>query len=129
MNHHRKIAVRTLAEILAANLLFFVVDWFSGKIATGLSNRAGQALVLGGHLIVVLLMVFIVMRSFQRVDEYLQLQMLENMAITTAVIFIGCCIYGSLEMVGFRSLSMFIICPAMGTVFAIVTITRRIAAR
>jgi hypothetical protein len=127
--HHRKITLRTLIAILAANLLFFVADSFSNKIAAGMSREAGQTLVLCSHVLPVLLMVFIIVRFFQQIDEYLRLQMLENMAITTAVIFMGCCVYGSMEMVGFRPLNMLIICPAMSAVFVLVTITRRIAAR
>jgi hypothetical protein len=127
--HHRKIIIRTLAELVAANLLFFVADGLSEKISTGMPRETGHMLVLCSHILPVVLMIFIVVRFFQQVDEYLRLQMLENMAITMAVIFMGCCIYGSMEMVGFRHLGMLIICPAVSVVFVLVTITRRIAAR
>jgi hypothetical protein len=127
--YHRKIAARTLAEILGANFLFFVLDGFSNKIIASVPHGAGQMLVLSGHLILVILMVLIVARFFQQVDEYLRLQMLESLAVTTAVIFIGACLYGSLEAVGFPRLSMFVICFALGTVFAIVSTVRRIAIR
>lgn len=127
--HHRKIAIRTLAEVLGANLLFFVVDGFSEDIESISPPGMGKAMVLSLHLLLVMLMVFIVARFFRQVDEYLRRQMLENLAVTTAVIFIGACLYGSLEAVGFHRLSMFVICPAVGITFAVVSIIRRTVIR
>jgi hypothetical protein len=126
--HQRKMVVRCLAGVTAANLLFFLVDWLVPKIIVGLPIGIGHALIIISHLVLIFLMTGIVFQFFLQLDEYLRLQMLENMAITTMVIFIGSCVYGSLEMVGFRLLSMFMIGPAMGTVFALVTLIRRIAA-
>ena len=127
--HQRKLAARTLVEILAVNLLFFAIDWFSKKIETSVPNRVGRELVQGSHLLLVILMVLIVARFLQQVDEYLRLQMLENLAITTAVIFLGAWLYGSLEIVGFPRVSMFVICPALGCTYATISVVRNIFSR
>jgi len=127
--HNQKITIGYLAELLGANLLFFLVEWFSTKIGTGMPNGVEKTLVLLSPILPVLLMVGVIVRCFHRIDEYLRLQMLENLALTTAVIFIGTFVYGSLETMGFPGVSMFSICPALGITFAIVSTVRRIAIR
>jgi hypothetical protein len=127
--HNQKITIRYLAELLGANLLFFLVEWLSTKIGMGMPNGIEKTCVLLSPILPVLLMIVVVVRCFHRIDEYLRLQMLENLALTTAVIFIGTFVYGSLETMGFPGVSMFSICPALGITFAIVSTVRRIAIR
>lgn len=126
--HNQRITISHL-ELLGANLLFFLIEWLSTKIGTGMPNGIEKTSVLLSPILPVLLMVGVVVRCFHRSDEYLRLQMLENLALTTSVIFIGTFVYGSLEAMGFPRISMFSICPALGITLAIVSIIRRTAIR
>jgi hypothetical protein len=127
--HNQKITTHHMVELLAAQVLFFLTEELSGHMAVGVPPGMGRTLVLFSPVLPVLLMVLVIVRYFCRIDEYLRLKLLENLAITAAIIFVGAFIYGSLEIVGFRQLSMFIICPAMGTIFALVSLIRGTAAR
>jgi hypothetical protein len=70
-----------------------------------------------------------VVLHFQRIDEYLRVQMLENIAITAGILFAVTFTYGLLESVGFPQLSMVTICPAMAAISMIVSIVRKVLSR
>ena len=86
-------------------------------------------LVLMSPLVPAFLMLGNVVLHFQRIDEYLRVQMLENIAITAGILFAVTFTYGLLESVGFPQLSMVTICPAMAAISMIVSIVRKVLSR
>jgi hypothetical protein len=113
-------------ESLTTFFLYVLVQTASLKWGPPLPAGLVRDLVLISPLVPALLMLGNVVRHFQRIDEYLRVQMLENIAITTGILFAVTFTYGLLEGVGFPRLSMVTICPAMAAISIIVSIVRKV---
>lgn len=127
--HETKICRRYFTELLGAFVLFSLVLVASLTVGRPMPHGIERMLVLFSPLLPFLLIMAAVVRYFRRVDEYLRQIILENWAITAAITFGGTFLYGFLENAGFPRLSMFTICPVMGTVSAIVFFVRRMMVR
>ncbi len=71
-----------------------------------------------------MLALWAIIRQFKRVDEFVRLRTLENVAIAAAVTAGATFSYGFLENAGFPRLSMFAVWPLMGAVWAVVALAR-----
>ena len=67
---------------------------------------------------------WVIFRQFRRMDEFVRLRSLENMAVANSLVALASFSYGFLENAGFPKLSMFWVWGAMGTGWALVSITR-----
>jgi len=72
-----------------------------------------------------LLMIVVLLRAYQRADEYWRQQILQNWAITAGITGVWTFSYGFLENLGFPRLSMFTVWPDMGAICALVMLVRR----
>jgi hypothetical protein len=110
---------------LAASLVVYVLIlmpalYFGSKMEAGTL----RTLVMLSPMIGFLLALWAIIRQFKRVDEFVRLRTLENVAIAAAVTAGGTFTYGFLENVGFPRLSMFAVWPLMGAAWGVVAIGR-----
>jgi hypothetical protein len=70
-----------------------------------------------------------IVRQIRRSDEFMRKMLVEHVAITAAVTAGWTFTYGFLENAGYPKLSMFTVWPAMGAVWAILTIVEKVRHR
>jgi hypothetical protein len=127
--HEHKILYRYLAEMLAAFCLYAVVLVVSIDVGRPMPAGIGRTLLLVSPMAPFLLIVVAIVRQVRRSDEYIRLQMLENIVIAAGVTAGWTFTYGFLENAGFPRLSMFTVWPVMGAVWAVTAIVRCMANR
>lgn len=110
-----------LAASLGVYALILIPALYFGE-----SMEAGTArtLVMLSPMIGFLLALWAIIRQFNRVDEFVRLRTLENVAIAAAVTAGASFTYGFLENAGFPRLSMFAVWPLMGAAWGVVAIGR-----
>lgn len=127
--HEYKIRIRYFGELVGSLSLFFLVQALSMKIERTVPAGSMRTLVLFSPMLPFLLMIGAVVRYFRKVDEYMRLKILENLAMTAAATGILTFTYGYLEAVGLPRLSMTVIMPTMGVISAILFIVGGMARR
>jgi hypothetical protein len=125
--HQDKITVLYRYELLGSLFFYFLVQFSSLGIGPSMHAGTERTLVLFSPLLPFLLMMGVVVRYFQRVDEYLRLKIMENWALTAAITGVLTFTYSLFESLGFPRLSMCTVMPMMGTVSAVLFILRRLA--
>jgi len=115
-----------LGSAFALYALFLCVSISVGRF---MHPSIGRTLLLVSPMAPAFLMVFVIMRQFRRMDEYLRLQTLESIVVAAAVTACWTFTYGFLENAGFPRLSMFTVWPVMGAVWATAAIIRGLATR
>ncbi len=83
-----------------------------------------RTLVLVSPMFGFLLALWAIVRQLRRIDEFLRMRTLENIAFAAAVTAGATFTYGFLENAGYPRLTMFIVWPVMGTVWALVALLR-----
>ena len=122
---HEKTVNRTyFGELSAAMILY--AGLLVGAIMFGRPMAEGLArvFVLASPMIGVLAVVWVLARHLGRVDEFIRITTLENMAIAAAATAGISFTYGFLETAGFPKLSMFAVLPAMFGTWGVVTCVR-----
>ena len=127
--HTRKIFIRYCAEMSGAFLLYALALWVAHDIGFHMQTGIARTLVLVCPMGPVLLVVWAIVRQFQRVDEYCRKQMVETIAIAFGITAGWTLTYGFLENDGFPKLSMFTVLPVMGAAWTIVGFVRLITGR
>ena len=127
--HEQKNAVRYIREMLGAIFIYALMLVLVHQFGFHMHEGLVRTMVLVSPMVPVLLVVWAVVRQIRRVDEYQRLQALENIAIAASVTVGWTFTYGFLENAGFPRLSMFTVWEVMGTVWAVVAITRMMANR
>ncbi len=102
-----------LYAVLLAGALRLSLDMQPGALRT---------VVLLTPMLAFLLALRAVVRAVRRSDEFIRKTTLEHLAIAAAVTAGVTFTYGFLEIAGFPKLSMFVVWPLMGGVWAITTI-------
>lgn len=122
---HEKTLNRTYFRELSAAMLTYV-GLLVAAIVFGrpLDDGYARILVLASPMIGVLAVVWVLARHLGRVDEFIRLTTLENMAIAAAATAGISFTYGFLETAGFPKLSMFAVLPVMFSVWGTVTCVR-----
>lgn len=121
MNQHQ--AKRRYFKELGIALALYVV-LLAGALRLSLDMPSGmlRTLVLLTPMLAFLLALRAVVRAVRRSDEFIRKTTLEHLAIAAAVTAGVTFTYGFLEIAGFPKLSMFVVWPLMGGVWAITTI-------
>ncbi|EHK63574.1 hypothetical protein [Achromobacter arsenitoxydans] len=92
------------------------------RLAMDLQPGALRTAVLLSPMLAFLLALRAVVRAIRRSDEFIRKTTLEHLAIAAAVTAGVTFTYGFLEIAGFPKLSMFVVWPLMGAVWACTTI-------
>jgi hypothetical protein len=127
--HEHKIFLRYLGEMSGAFLLYVVVLVVSINLGRPMPAGIGRTLLLVSPMVPFLLIVVAIVRQARRVDEYIRLQLLENVVIAAGVTAGWTFTYGFLENAGFPRLSMFTVWPVMGAVWGVTSIVRCVVRR
>jgi hypothetical protein len=123
-NHDKKLIIRYLAELAAAFIFYAVVLVISIDVGAPMHPGIERTVIELSPMIPVLVTIAVIIRYFQRLDEYVRLRALESIAIAFAVTAGSTFTYGFLENTGFPRLSMFTVWEVMGSVWAIVAFCR-----
>ena len=125
----RKLLFRYLGEMVGVFFLYAAVLIGSIEIAERLHKGPLQTAVVLTPMIPFLIMLAVIVRHVRRLDEYVRLQMLENIVVVAGVTAGLTLTYGFLEGVGFPRLSMFrvweVMCATMVVVAAGRVLLRR----
>ena len=127
--HEKRINRIYLREFFGAMLVYMVLLVVAAKLGRPMADGLGRTVVLASPMAGVLLVIWAIARHFRRVDEFIRLYTLENMAIAAAVTSGLTFTYGFLENAGYPSLSMFIVLPLMCGTWGLVTCLRGLANR
>lgn len=111
-------------ELGGSLALYAAVLFGSVTIAKSMEPGAGRTLLVLTPAIPIALAIWVIVRQFRRMDEFIRLRTLENIAIAAAVTAGWTLTYGFLEGVGFPKLTMFWVWPVMGAVWATLSIVR-----
>jgi uncharacterized protein (DUF697 family) len=122
---HEKTVNRTyFGELSAAMMLYAGLLVAAIIFGRPMNEGIARVLVLASPMIGVLAVVWVLARHLGRVDEFIRLTTLENMAIAAAATAGISFTYGFLETAGFPKLSMFAVLPLMFAVWGVVTCVR-----
>jgi len=104
-------------ELTGSGAAYLIALFGSLSIAKPMQESALRTALLLTPMIPVGLMIWVIARQFQRMDEFMRLRMLEGLAIAAAVTAGLALTYGFLEGAGFPRLSMFWVWGVMGFVW------------
>lgn len=127
--HEKRINRIYLREFFGAMFVYMLLLVAANKLGGPMADGLARTLALASPMIGVLLVIWAIARHFRRVDEFIRLYTLENMAIAAAVTSGLTFTYGFLENAGYPMLSMFIVLPVMFGVWGLVTCLRALANR
>ena len=105
---------RYLLELFGALLFYAAIMFATRYVGKTLEPGAARNLLLLSPAIPILLMVWVIARQFGRMDEFVRLRSLENLAIATAVTAGLSFTYGTMESSGLPKLSMTWVWVALG---------------
>ena len=127
--HEKRINRVYLREFFGAMFVYMLLLVAASKLGRPMADGLARTLALASPMIGVLLVIWAIARHFRRVDEFVRLYTLENMAIAAAVTSGLTFTYGFLENAGYPLLSMFIVLPVMFGVWGLVTCVRALVDR
>jgi hypothetical protein len=118
-----------LIEMGASAALYFVAVVGSIRFGRALEPGTGRTLLLLTPVIPVLLIVWVLVRQFGRMDEFVRLRSLEAFSVAGAITAGLTFTYGFLETAGFPKLSMFWVWGIMGISWGTVSCWRSLFKR
>lgn len=95
-------------ELFGALLIYILALYASNFIAEPMPVSTLRNLIIASPSIPALLMIWAIIRHFQRIDEYVRKWALENMGMAAAVTAGFSLTYGFMESAGYPRLSMFV---------------------
>lgn len=120
---------RYYLEMSAVMALYIVTLVGSIRLGESMAPGTGRTLLLLTPVIAVLLMVWVLVRQFSRMDEFVRLRSLEAFSIAGAITAGLTFTYGFLEGAGFPRLSMFWVWGVMGISWGAVSCWRSLFSR
>lgn len=127
--YEKQITRTYLREFFGAMLVYVLLLVAANRLGRPMDDGLTRTLALASPMIGVLLVIWAIARHFRRVDEFIRLYTLENMAIAAAVTGGLTFTYGFLENSGYPLLSMFIVMPVMFGIWGLVTCVRAVVNR
>ena len=122
----QQMAWRYLAELFGTLTVYAVLLVSAIRFGRPMAPGTLRLLVLLSPMIGFGLMIWVLVRHFSRVDEYIRRLFLENTAIAAAVTAAGTFTYGFMETAGYPRLSMFSVWMLMGSAWAATAILRKL---
>jgi hypothetical protein len=120
---------RYAVELLGAMALYVIVLVAAIRAAPGIESHGLKMLACVSPMVPIALAIWAIARHFRRVDDYLRLVMLENVAVAAAVTAGASLTYGFLENAGFPKISMFAVWPVMGAAWFVLALVREFRER
>lgn len=122
--HEKQVARTYRTELFVAIAVYVVLLFGSIRIGRPMPEGLARTLVLVSPMIGFGLMIRSIVRHVARVDEYIRVRLLENIALAAAITGAVSFTYGFLEGIGYPKLSMFSVWVVMGASFGLVNIAR-----
>lgn len=94
-------------ELFAALGIYYLLIFASSAYADSVPAGPLRSLLIASPILPALLMVWAIVRQFQRMDEYVRIWSLENLGMAAAFTAAFSLSYGFMEITGFPKLSMF----------------------
>ena len=120
----KEAASRYLLELFGTMTVYIVLLVAAIKFGRPMAAGTPRLLFLLSPMIGFGLMIWVLIRHFGRVDEYIRRLLLENAAIAAAITAAGTFTYGFLETAGYPRLSMFSVWMLMGSAWGATAICR-----
>jgi hypothetical protein len=120
---------RYYRELTGALILYAIVLVAALTIGRRMPPGAAQTLLYVSPMLPFLLAVWAIVRQIRRSDEFIRRTTLEHLAVAAAVTAGWTFTYGFLENAGYPRLSMFIVWPVMGTVWAVLAMAESLRQR
>jgi hypothetical protein len=127
--HEKKIARTYLVELMSSLAIYTVILMVTIKYGRPMPDGVLRTIVLASPMIGFFLAIWAIARQFRRMDEYIRLRLLENIAIGAAVTAAVSFTYGFMETAGYPKLSMFSVWMVMGGTWGLTSIARAWADR
>jgi hypothetical protein len=118
-----------LIEMGASVVLYFVAVVGSIRFGRALEPSTGRTLLLLTPVIPILLIVWVLIRQFGRMDEFVRLRSLEAFSVAGAITAGLTVTYAFLETAGFPKISMFWVWGIMGISWGAVSCWRSLFKR
>jgi hypothetical protein len=122
--HEKQVARTYRTELFVAIAVYIVLLFGSIRIGRPMPEGLARTLVLVSPMIGFGLMIRSIVRHVARVDEYIRVRLLENIALAAAITGAVSFTYGFLETVGYPKQSMFGVWIVMGASFGVVNLAR-----
>jgi hypothetical protein len=122
--HEQRVARAYHVELAVALAVYVVLLFASIRFGRPLAEGPLRTVVLLAPMAGFLLMIRAVARQLARVDEYVRLRLLENIALASGLTLAATFSYGFLETAGHERLSMFSVWMVMGVSWLAVTFAR-----
>ncbi len=120
MTHQQRINRAYLMELGASLAVYMGLLFAAIYFGRPMPEGAARSLVLVSPMIGFVLMLWTIARHFNRIDEYMRLRLLENIAIAAGITAGLTFTYGFLETAGLPRISMFtvwvVLCGSTGVV-------------
>lgn len=127
--HEASIGRTYLRELMSALGIYLVLLTIAIVLSHRLEHGALRTLAVASPMIGFGLAVWAIARHLRRVDEFIRMRVLENIAIAAAVTASVSFTYGFLELTGFPQVSMFSVWGVMGASWLAVHAVRQFADR
>lgn len=101
-------------ELAGSMLLYFAILAASIRFARPMGEGTARTLLLVSPMIAIAVSIWVMVRGFRRMDEFVRLRSLESIGIAFAITAGTTFTYGFLETAGFPRLSMFVVWGVMG---------------
>ena len=120
MSHQQRIHRAYLIELGGSLAVYMALLFAAIHFGRPMPEGAARSLVMVSPMIGFVLMLWTIGRHFGRIDEYLRMRLLENIAIAAGITAGVTFTYGFLETAGLPRLSMFtvwvVLCGSVGVV-------------
>lgn len=129
MVHEKRVAKAYNREMLGSLAIYVVLLVAALRIGRTMPEGVLRTLVLASPMLGFGLALWAIARHLGRIDEYVRLRLLENLAIAAAITAGLTFTYGFLEIAGYPRLSMFSVWCVLCGAFIVVQCVRKLMSR
>ncbi|MDI1253023.1 hypothetical protein [Thermomonas sp.] len=122
----QRLARQYLLELFGSSTVYIVLLVSSLFLAKAMQPSVARLLVLLSPMLGFGLMLWMLVRQYRRMDEFLRRILLENCAIAAGITAALTFTYGFLEGVGYPRLSMFTVWALLGASWGLTAIVRSV---
>lgn len=129
MTYEKKIARTYYAEMAGSLAVYCVLIVLALRIGKPMPDGAARTLLLVSPMAGFVLMLWAIIRQLARMDEYLRIRLLENIAVGAAITAGLTFTYGFLETAGYPQLSMFTVWCLLAGATGMTQLARKVLGR
>ena len=127
--HEKRVGKVYVRELVAALGLYMVLLFAAIRWGRPMEDGMARTLVLLSPMIGFCAALWVIARHFGRIDEYMRMRMLENVALAAAITAGLTFSYGFLETAGYPKLSMFTVWCVLCGATILVQLIRKVLDR